>query len=106
MSILSAGEVAAAELPDWVLLRQALHTRLGTKDFRTGLELVGLIGAAAETANHHPDLDLRYAYLDIHLSSHDVGGVTERDLALARTISELAARHGVVPEPHAVGGVH
>ena len=63
------------------------------------LRLVDRIGAAAEAANHHPDLDLRYPHLDIRLTSHDAGGVTDRDLALARVISELAAAEGVAARP-------
>jgi 4a-hydroxytetrahydrobiopterin dehydratase len=63
---------------------------------------VNLIGEAAEAANHHPDLDLRYPLLNVRLLSHDVGGVTERDVALARRISELAAGLGVTADPSVV----
>ena len=46
--------------------------------------------------NHHPDLDLlTYPHLDVRLTSHDAGGVTARDVKLARTISEQAAGEGV-----------
>ena len=102
MSTLTGPEIAAAGLVDWSLLQGGLQTRLITKDFATGLRLVGRIGAAAEAANHHPDLDLRYPHLDIRLRSHDVNGVTDRDVALARAISEMAAAEGVVAAPHAV----
>ncbi len=53
---------------------------------------------AAEEANHHPDLDLRYPFLAVKLVSHDVGGVTSRDLELAGRISELAAAAGVAAD--------
>ena len=99
MTTLSGREVAEAGLTDWVLLRQCLQTRLPVPDYATGLRLVASIGAAAQAADHHPDLDLRYRHLDVRLSSHDVGGVTGRDLRLARTISALAAAEGVVAEP-------
>ena len=49
--------------------------------------------------NHHPDIDLRYTHVQIALISHDVGGKTERDVRLARRISELAAEVGAVAEP-------
>ena len=98
MATLSGREVAQAGLRDWVLLRDALHTRLEA-DFATGLRLVAAIGAAAEERDHHPDLDLRYAHLDVRLTSHDAQGVTRRDLRLARTISELAAAEGVTARP-------
>lgn len=102
MSILTGREIAAAGLVDWSLLGAGLQTRLLTRDFATGLRLVARIGAAAETADHHPDLDLRYRHLDVRLTSHDVGGVTRRDLALASTISAMAAAEGVVAAPHDV----
>ncbi len=99
MGKLSPQDVADAGLADWSLLPDGLHTRLLTKDFATGLRLVQQIGAAAEAADHHPDLDLRYAYVDVRTISHDVGAVTGRDVRLARTISELAAAEGVAADP-------
>jgi hypothetical protein len=54
---------------------------------------------AAEEMNHHPDLDLAYGRLDVRLISHDVGGVTSRDVMLAKAISELARAAGVTPRP-------
>jgi 4a-hydroxytetrahydrobiopterin dehydratase len=45
---------------------------------------------AAEAADHHPDLDVRYDKVLVTLSSHSEGGVTEKDLALARAIEALA----------------
>ena len=100
MRTLTGPEIAAAGLTDWSFLRDGLHTRL-IADFATGLQLVARIGAAAEAVDHHPDLDLRYGHLDVRLVSHDARGVTTRDVALARTISELAAAAGVEAAPHA-----
>jgi 4a-hydroxytetrahydrobiopterin dehydratase len=94
-SCLGATEIEAAGLAGWWTADNALRTRLATGDFATGLRLVNLIGEAAERVDHHPDLDLRYAHVDIHLYSHDSNGVTHRDVSLARQISELAARLGV-----------
>lgn len=104
-SALGKADIDAADLPDWRLFGTALHTRFRTGNFATGLELLNAIGAAAEQANHHPDLDLRYPYLDVKLSSHDAGGVTARDVSLARRISELAAEHGVSASPSDVDAV-
>jgi 4a-hydroxytetrahydrobiopterin dehydratase len=89
--------VAETAPTGWVLLFDKIVTRIPTKDFATGLALVDQIGAAAEAANHHPDLDLRYSAVEVRLTSHDEGGVTERDLDLARTISALAADAGLTP---------
>jgi 4a-hydroxytetrahydrobiopterin dehydratase len=101
-SSLSKDEIEAAGLHDWRPIQQALFTRFKTGNFATGLRLVNLVGEAAEAANHHPDLDLRYPHLNICLFSHDVGGVTDRDVALARRISELAAELDVAADPDVV----
>ena len=98
----SFSDVAEGGLDDWRMLFRALHARFRTGNFATGLELVARIGEAAEELDHHPDLDLRYPRLDVRLSSHDVGGVTDRDLELARRISGFAADLGVAADPSGV----
>jgi 4a-hydroxytetrahydrobiopterin dehydratase len=100
---LSFSEVEAAGLGDWRQLFSGLHTRYLTGDFATGLALVNAIGALAEEANHHPDLDLRYPHLNALLMSHDVSGVTSRDMDLARAISAAAAGLGVRADPQVTG---
>lgn len=95
MPKLTGPEIADAELTGWVYLLGGLQTRIATGDFATGLGVVTAIGAAAEEMDHHPDLDLRYDHVDVRLTSHDSGGVTERDVRLARTVGELAGRAGV-----------
>jgi len=92
---MTAEQFGEEGLPDWSWRDDALHAHFETGDFVTGVRLVNLIGEAAESMNHHPDLDLRYPHLDVRLSSHDAGGVTARDVKLARTISEQAAGEGV-----------
>jgi len=92
---LSENDIEQAELDDWRVLFTALHARFRTEDFGTALDLVKKIGKAAEKADHHPDIGLSYGQVDVRLSSHDAGGVTERDVDLARA-SEL--RYGRIPE--------
>lgn len=99
---LTGPQIADARLTGWTFLGTHLATRLRSGDFATGLALLDDIGAAAEEADHHPDLDLRYGHLDVRLTSHDSGGVTERDVRLARRVTELAQRHGVRQDPGAV----
>lgn len=86
-------------LDDWRWLLGVLHARFRTGSFVRGLELAQRIGEVAEEANHHPDVDLSYPTLDVRLVSHDVGGVTSRDVDLARTISAIAAELGVEAAP-------
>ncbi len=92
---LSAAEVAEAGLTGWRLAGETLAATFRTRKFSTGLELMNRIGASAEEANHHPDLMLTYPEVGVTLSSHDVGGITSRDIDLARTISGHAADLGV-----------
>ena len=96
--VLDGHAIAAARLDDWRLLFAALHARFRTGSFAKGIRFVDRIAAEAEKANHHPDIDLRYGFVRIRLSSHDVGGVTERDIRLARVISELAEGFELTPE--------
>ena len=98
-TILGYPKVRDSGLDDWRWLLGILHARFRTGSFVKGLELANRIGAAAEEADHHPDLDLSYPNLDVRLVSHDVGGVTSRDLDLARRISEIAAELGVEAAP-------
>ncbi|MGO3178866.1 MAG: 4a-hydroxytetrahydrobiopterin dehydratase [Brevibacterium linens] len=86
-------------LGDWQGLPDCIGARFLTGDFATGLDFVARIGAAAEEAGHHPDVTLTFPHVDIRLTSHDTGAVTERDLNLAGQISELAASTGVKADP-------
>lgn len=96
---LTGQQVADAGLDGWTFLVYyglfRLFTRIHTKDFATGRQLVDAIGRAAEELNHHADLDLRSARVDVRLTSgYDAGGVTETDVRLARRISDIAAAAG------------
>lgn len=102
---LTGPQILAEGLDDWRQLLGTLQTRWQTGDFVTGAALVAGITAAAEESQHHPDLDLRYPHLDVVLTSHDVGGLTRRDVRLARRISALAAERGVRADPASVTAV-
>lgn len=99
---LNISDVIAADLPDWRMIQNALHASFATGSFVAGLALTEQIAEAAEAANHHPDLTLTYPSLAVKLFSHDVDGVTERDLDLARVISGLAEAAGHAARPGAV----
>jgi 4a-hydroxytetrahydrobiopterin dehydratase len=96
---LTAAQIQHEGLADWVLVVRALEARYETNGFATGLELVARIGAAAEEADHHPDVTLTWPTVLVRLWSHDSRGVTERDIALARRISAIAQELGVVATP-------
>lgn len=77
-------------LPDWGLDGQTLVTSCEFADFTSTVEFVSQLVAPAEQLGHHPDLVISYSQLVIRLTTHDEGGVTELDLALAAEISALA----------------
>ena len=85
---LTSKQVAAEQLPDWEWLVGVIEARYETGGFATGLELVNRIGAAAEEADHHPDLTLTWPLVHVRLVSHDAGGVTQRDFDLAKAIED------------------
>ena len=99
---LTVQEILDAGLDDWRRLATALHTRFQTNGFDKGLALVNAIGEAAEEMDHHPDVDLRWGQVDVKTWSHDVSGITERDVRLARRISEIAADMGIPAAPDQV----
>lgn len=97
--VLSGDQIAQMGIDDWRSVYGAIEARFATGDFATGLRLVAAIGAAAEAAGHHPEIELRSTHVDVLLTSHDVGGKTIRDVDLARRISAVAAELAEVAEP-------
>lgn len=65
--------------PDWKLEDGKLVRDWTFKDFVQAMEFVNHIAQLAETANHHPDIDVRYNRVRLGLVSHDAGGITARD---------------------------
>ena len=61
-----------------------------TRDFVSAVQLLNAVTDAAEAAGHHPDVHLGWGRVSFELSSHDVGGVTPRDVRLARQIDRIA----------------
>ena len=60
--------------------------------FPATLEFVARVGERAEAADHHPDLDIRYTRVDVALSTHSAGGLTEKDFRLAGEIEALGKK--------------
>ncbi len=96
---LRRSQVLERQPEGWQVMLHAIEAAYATGDFATGLEFVDRIGAAAEAADHHPDVSLTYPQVHVRLTSHDAGGVTERDLALAATIRDIAAELGIAATP-------
>ena len=89
--LLTSAQVKDQAPIGWREVHGMLRTRLITDDFELSVRLVQEIAAAAEEADHHPDIDLRYGWVGLRLVSHDVGGLSPRDVQLAGVISRLAS---------------
>ena len=87
-----ARDAALARLPLWRFdaTRNAIHRRIVLADFSAAFALMTRIALAAEKADHHPEWSNVYNRLDLWLTTHDAGGVSSRDIALALTIDGLA----------------
>lgn len=89
----AAREMALAGLPDWRLVdgRDAIQRRFKFKDFNAAWGFMSRVALQAEKMDHHPEWSNVYSTVDITLSTHDCGGLSERDTALARFIDGIAA---------------
>ena len=92
MKLLSDEEVLSrlGALPGWKIEEQVLVKTFKFKDFRAALHFVNRVGDAAEEANHHPDIDIRYNRVRLSLTTHDAGGLTGNDFDLAGRAEKLA----------------
>jgi 4a-hydroxytetrahydrobiopterin dehydratase len=89
MAVLSDDEIRQQleGLEGWRLEGESIVSDLQFSGFPDAVAFVVRVSFAAEAANHHPDVDIRYDQVRIALSTHSEGGVTAKDLDLARTIS-------------------
>jgi 4a-hydroxytetrahydrobiopterin dehydratase len=90
--VLTPGDVDTAlaeQHLNWTREGDVLETTVKLHDFAAALEFVNAVGAAAEAANHHPDIDIRWNRVRLVLTTHDSGGITLLDLALAGAIDRL-----------------
>lgn len=90
----SAVEQRLAAVPGWRREGGEIRRTIKAADFPTAIRIVDEVAVEAERLNHHPDIDIRWRTLHLTLSTHDAGGLTELDFALAARIDEIAASHG------------
>ena len=81
---------ALGALPGWTRKGEALNKTYAFARFADGIRFVGEVATLADGMNHHPDIDIRYTKVTFSLSSHDAGGITQRDLDLAQKIEKAA----------------
>ncbi len=89
--LLTADELTTAleGLDGWTVEGKTLKKSLKFDNFAAALEYVNRVGALAEAADHHPDITLGWGYAEIALTTHDRGGITDVDIALAKQIDAI-----------------
>ena len=82
---------AVNQLSGWSRRANVISKTFTMPSFPAAIAFVTLIADAAEEAQHHPDIDIRYTKVMLALSTHDSGGLTQKDIDLARVIESLSA---------------
>ena len=92
MAMLSEDDIRArlAELPGWEPVAKTLVRKFAFPSFPEAVAFVVKLAFTAEGADHHPDILINYRRVTLTLWTHTEGGVTEKDLALAKAINALA----------------
>jgi 4a-hydroxytetrahydrobiopterin dehydratase len=85
---------ALGGLVDWRRDGDQLLRELTFASFRDAIDFIDRVAELAESADHHPELRNVHRRVEVRLSSHDVGGITERDVALARAIDAVVGTGG------------
>ncbi len=85
MTVISAhdAEQRLTSLSGWRIDAGELVKTFNFKDFREALAFVNRVGEGAESAGHHPDIDIRYNRVRLSLITHDAGGLTQKDFDMA-----------------------
>ena len=93
MEKLTSSEIItrAQDVPLWTVDGDDTLTRtFAFADFVAAMRFVNAVADAAESANHHPDIDIRYSKVTLCLSTHNANGLTEHDFALAAVVNAFA----------------
>ena len=85
---------ALAALPGWALEGGMLAKTFAHASFPEAIVFVNAVAHLAEIANHHPDVDIRYTKITLRLMTHDAGGITSKDVDLAKRVEETRERAG------------
>lgn len=91
MDKLTAAQIKTSltALPDWQKRDKTITRTFVFKDFPAAIKFVNAVAKLAEKAWHHPDIDVRWNKVTVTLTTHDTGGLTEKDFALAQKFDQL-----------------
>ena len=91
---MDAAQIAPAltSIPNWTQSGDVISRTFQFKNFPAAMKFVNAVADLAEASWHHPDIDVRWNKVTLALTTHDAGGLTEKDFALAREFNALALR--------------
>ena len=84
--------IALATVPQWQRSGEIISRTFVFKDFPAAMKFVNAVAELAEQAQHHPDVDIRWNKVTLAFTTHDAGGLTEKDFELARQIDQQGKR--------------
>lgn len=92
MTKLTEGEIETklAEVTSWSLLNDSIQRTFNFTDFVTAMAFVNRVAEIAEQVQHHPDILVRYNKVTLTLSTHDAGGITQKDFDFALDADDVA----------------
>ena len=82
-------------VPNWSKRAQIILRTFKFERFLEGIEFVNRIARKAQKSNHHPDIDIRFDKVTLKLTTHDQGGITEKDFSLAKQCDEVFSKYFV-----------
>ena len=91
MTLLQAAELqsALAELPGWSVEGEMLRKEFTFKTFTAAIAFINRVAEIARAARHHPEIWNSYNRVHLTLTTHDEGGISDKDVAFARSVEEL-----------------
>jgi|GEM_PF-558652 len=84
-------------VPEWSLVGDTIQRTFQFVDFVAAIKFVNECALQAETSHHHPDILIRYSRVTLTLATHDAGGITAKDFALASQSDAMASRYDAPP---------
>lgn len=93
---------AQQHLPDWTVVDGRLELSVRAKNFVQAIEFVNRFAEVAEEQDHHPDFEIRYNTIRMRVVSHDVGGLSNRDLKFAAAVDELIEEFELKRQPEKI----
>jgi 4a-hydroxytetrahydrobiopterin dehydratase len=94
MPVLDTAALSAAleQLPGWTVVEGKLHRQYQFPDFVHAFGFMATAAIAIEKMNHHPEWFNVYHRVTVDLTTHDAGGITQKDVALARLLDQIAGK--------------